>query len=83
MPCASAFRLPGGLTASVVAAASTCTVASHEVLKADPAAWAALPVRADWPVLGEVIQLRDCPRCGSTLARKLDGEGDEANRAAE
>lgn len=83
MPCASAFRLPGELTASVVAAASTCTVASHEALKADAAAWAALPLRPDWPVLGEVMQLRDCPRCGSTLATKLEGERTAASRGAE
>lgn len=83
MPCASASRLSGGSTVSVVAATAYCTAAGHEALKADPAAWAALPLRPDWPVLGEVIQLRDCPRCGSTLARKLDGERNAASRGTE
>jgi hypothetical protein len=83
MPCASASRLPAVSTASVVAATASCTVGSHEALRADAAAWAALPLRPDWPVLGEVIQLRDCPRCGSTLATKLDGERSAASRGAE
>lgn len=83
MPCASASRLPAGSTAFVVAEIASCTAASHEALKADAAAWAALPLRPDWRVLGEVMQLRDCPRCGSTLAMKLDGERSAASRGAE
>ena len=49
-----------------------CTTATHDALKADRDAWAALPVKADWDLGAEVLQLRDCPRCGSTLAKPLD-----------
>lgn len=83
MACASASH-PSKVSAPSVAdtKAAACTVASHEALKADPAAWAALPVRPDWLALGEVIQLRDCPRCQSTLAKKRDGESDTGSRGA-
>lgn len=81
MPCASASHLS---TVSAPSVADTrdaaCTVASHEAMKADPVAWAALPVRSDWLALGEVIQLRDCPRCQSTLAKKFDGESNATSR---
>ena len=49
-----------------------CTTATHDALKADRDAWAALPPKLDWVVGDEVLQLRDCPRCRSTLAKPLD-----------
>lgn len=52
-----------------------CTTATHDALKADRDAWAALPPKVDWVVGDEVLQLRDCPRCGSTLAKPLDARG--------
>lgn len=47
-----------------------CTPASHDALRTDDARWAKLKRLGDmrWP-WGEVFELRDCPRCGSTLAR--------------
>ncbi len=81
MPCVSTSRLSKVPKQSVAdTRASACTVASHEAMKADPFAWAALPARPDWRVLGAVIQLRDCPRCQSTLAKRIDGGADAAIR---
>ena len=40
---------------------SPCTTATHDALKADRDAWAALPPKIDWVVGDEVLQLRDCP----------------------
>ena len=37
------------------------SAATHDALKADRAAWAALPPKVDWVVGDEVLQLRDCP----------------------
>ena len=52
--------------------ASPCLQSDHERLKCSPS-WESLEYRGgmqlcpDWPVL----ELRDCPRCGSTLARPV------------
>lgn len=45
-----------------------CSPVAHDALKADRAAWSALPPKADWHIGPHVLQLRDCPDCGSTLA---------------
>lgn len=83
MPCGSTSRLSKVPPLVADTRASGCTVASHEAMKADPTAWAALPARPDWRVLGSVIQLRDCPRCQSTLAKRIDGGSDAAIRRGE
>ena len=62
-------------TATHTAPTGPCTTATHDALKADRDAWAALPPKVDWVVGDEVLQLRDCPRCGSTLAKPLDERG--------
>ena len=62
-------------TATHTAPTGPCTTATHDALKADRDAWAALPPKIDWVVGDEVLQLRDCPRCGSTLAKPLDKRG--------
>lgn len=62
-------------TATHTAQPGPCTTATHDALKADRNAWAALPPKVDWVVGDEVLQLRDCPRCGSTLAKPLDAGG--------
>ena len=62
-------------TATQTAPTGPCTTATHDALKADRDAWAALPPKVDWVVGDEVLQLRDCPRCGSTLAKPRDAGG--------
>ena len=48
-----------------------CTVDSHDALKADAEAWGALPIKPDWPFRDRVLQVRDCPDCGSTLCKDI------------
>lgn len=50
-----------------------CTTESHEQLKADPVAWAALPYRGmqdTYDDEGTVLELRNC-RCNSTLCKPV------------
>lgn len=57
-------------------ARDACTVASHEAVKRDDAAWAALDLRgvqhveADDAGPAEALELRNCA-CGSTLCRTV------------
>lgn len=47
-----------------------CTKEEHEKLRRDDRAWSLLKRRRDWVFDdGEVLEQRDCPKCGSTLAR--------------
>lgn len=50
----------------------SCTVASHEALKADPVAWAALPNKWDWHFGADRSQLRHCSHCHSTPAFSVE-----------
>lgn len=55
----------------------TCTVATHEAIKLDDAAWFALPLRGIQRGCGLDLELRDCPACRSTLAREIGEESAE------
>lgn len=55
----------------------TCTVAIHEAIKLDDAAWIALPLRGVQLGYGLDLELRDCPKCRSTLAREIGEESAE------
>lgn len=55
-----------------------CSLTVHEQLKADPAAWRALPYVGRQPAYdnddpGSVLELRDCDCCDSTLAIVISG----------
>jgi hypothetical protein len=53
----------------------TCTKVDHNRLRELPEKeWNALERRKDWDFEdGEILEQRDCPRCGSTLARPKKG----------
>ena len=61
---------------------AACTVDSHEALKADPEAWGALPIKPDWAFRDRVLQVRDCPDCGSTLCKQLPTPATETRHHA-
>jgi hypothetical protein len=42
------------------------------VLKQDLATWRALPVDDYWFCAGALHELRRCPRCGSSLMRRIE-----------
>ena len=52
----------------------TCTAALHLALKSDAASWSALPLIGvqSWEAFEDepagVLELRNCPQCGSTMA---------------
>jgi hypothetical protein len=48
-----------------------CSHADHELLKANDAAWRALPFAYFWPDGRQLLEGRQC-RCGSTLCREVD-----------
>ena len=50
----------------------TCSEQSHDALKADLATWRALPVDDYWFCAGALHELRRCPRCGSSLMRRIE-----------
>lgn len=52
-----------------------CTKADHDRLRELPEEeWNALKQCADWDFGdGEILEQRDCPKCGSTLARPKKG----------
>lgn len=51
-----------------------CTTAIHLALKSDPASWSTLPLIGvqSWEAFEDepagVLELRNCPHCGSTMA---------------
>ena len=51
---------------------STCSEQSHDALKADLATWRALPVDDYWFCAGALHEVRRCPRCGSSLMRRIE-----------
>jgi len=54
--------------------ATVCTQESHAALKADDEQWFALPVlgiQGEWYADEPPLELRNCARCGSTLARPV------------
>ena len=59
-----------------------CTVDSHDALKADAEAWGALPIKPDWAFHDRVLQVRDCPDCGSTLCKQLPTPATETRHHA-
>ena len=56
----------------VPADAQRCSEQSHDALKADLATWRALPVDDYWFHAGSLHELRRCPRCGSSLMRRIE-----------
>ncbi len=53
-----------------------CTTEDHERTKLASGIFRLLVFVGYWPVNGFVLELRNCPDCGSTLARKrisIDG----------
>jgi hypothetical protein len=50
----------------------TCSEQSHDALKADLATWRALPVDDYWFCAGALHEVRRCPRCGSSLMRRIE-----------
>ena len=56
----------------VPADAQGCSEQSHDALKADLATWRALPVDDYWFCAGALHELRRCPRCGSSLMRRIE-----------
>jgi hypothetical protein len=63
--------------ASAVAAPASppsppCSGQSHDALKADLATWRALPVDDYWFCAGALHEVRRCPRCGSSLMRRIE-----------
>ena len=46
-----------------------CTLAEHDALRKSDEAWYALEKVVDWVFDDEVLEQRNCGRCGSTLAR--------------
>lgn len=52
-------------------AAPSCTTQDHEAMKAAPARWAALPFTGFQGLKLHTLELRQCPLCGSTLAREV------------
>ena len=56
----------------VPADAERCSERSHDALKADLATWRALPVDDYWFHAGSLHELRCCPRCGSSLMRRIE-----------
>ena len=56
----------------VPADAQRCSERSHDALKADLATWRALPVDDYWFHAGALHELRRCPRCGSSLMRRIE-----------
>jgi ribosomal protein S27AE len=48
-----------------------CTIAEHNALRESDEAWNALERVADWVFEDEVLEQRNCHRCGSTLARSI------------
>ena len=59
-----------------------CTVDSHDALKADADAWGVLPIKPDWAFGRLVLQVRDCPDCGSTLCKQLPTPATETRHHA-
>ena len=51
---------------------SACSEPIHDALKADLARWRALPVDDYWFHAGALHEMRRCPRCGSSLMRKVE-----------
>ena len=49
-----------------------CSEQSHDALKADLAAWRALPVDDYWFQAAALYELRRCPRCGSSLMQRIE-----------
>ena len=49
-----------------------CSEQSHDALKADLAAWRALPIDNYWFHAGALHELRRCPRCGSSLMQRVE-----------
>lgn len=49
-----------------------CTAASHTEMR-DDEEWATLEKVPDWIFGDEVLEQRNCPKCGSTLARRKNG----------
>lgn len=49
---------------------ATCTREDHNALReSSEAEWNTLVHRRDWVLEDETLEQRDCPKCGSTLAR--------------
>lgn len=49
-----------------------CSEQSHDALRADLAAWRALPVDDYWFQAAALYELRRCPRCGSSLMQRIE-----------
>jgi hypothetical protein len=49
-------------------AAMTCSIKSHALIKRSPAAWSRLIYVGIQRFDGELLELRNCPHCSSTLA---------------
>jgi hypothetical protein len=47
-----------------------CSAESHTVMRDDDETWATLEHVKDWIFGDEVLEQRNCPHCGSTLARR-------------
>jgi hypothetical protein len=64
---------------NVDASTPVCPIEYHEALKADPKRWSELPqkkveyIEADEDGPAETWDVRDCPKCGSTLVKRTIG----------